>query len=198
MRPEILNPLFAALTDLKGVGPQLAKPLTRLGLERVVDVLFHLPTGLVQRYPVDRLDQAQVGQQIIVTLTARDYRPGRSPRAPFGVEAFDGAGDHVRLVYFGRTAGLAKKLFPLGEARQVSGRLDAYGDMRQIVHPDHVGEPGQGDIATSEAVYPLTEGLTNARLNQLVEIALERRPDLAEWIDGPLLTTRGWPAWGRR
>ena len=56
MRPEILNPLFAALTDLKGVGPQLAKPLARLGLERVVDILFHLPTGLVQRHPVDRLD----------------------------------------------------------------------------------------------------------------------------------------------
>lgn len=195
MRPEILNPLFAALTDLKGVGPQLAKPLTRLGLERVVDVLFHLPTGLVQRYPVDRLDQAQVGQQIIVTLTAQDYRSGRSPRAPFGVEAFDSAGDHVRLVYFGRTAGLAKKLFPLGEARQVSGRLDAYGDMRQIVHPDHVGEPGDGEIATSEAVYPLSEGLTNARLNQLVEIALERRPELAEWIDGPLLALREWPEW---
>ena len=195
MRPDILNPLFAALTDLKGVGPQLAKPLTRLGLERVVDVLFHLPTGLVQRYPVDRLDAAQVGQQIIVTLTAQDYRSGRSPRAPFGVEAFDGAGDHVRLVYFGRTAGLAKKLFPLGEPRQVSGRLDAYGDMRQIVHPDHVGEPGEGEIATSEAVYPLSEGLTNARLNQLVAIALERRPDLAEWIDGPLLALREWPAW---
>ncbi|WP_366499504.1 hypothetical protein [Sphingopyxis sp.] len=40
----------------------------------------------------------------------------------------------------------------------------------------------------------LTEGLTNARLSQLVEIALERRPELAEWIDGPLLTSRGWPA----
>ncbi|HRE34870.1 MAG TPA: hypothetical protein PK217_07340, partial [Sphingopyxis terrae] len=64
MRPEILNPLFAALTDLKGVGPQLAKPLTRLGLERVVDVLFHLPTGLISRVPVDRLDQAQAGQTI--------------------------------------------------------------------------------------------------------------------------------------
>ena len=83
MRPEILNPLFAALTDLKGVGPQLAKPLTRLGLERVVDVLFHLPTGLISRFPVDRLDQAQAGQTIIVELTAQDYRPGRSPRAPW-------------------------------------------------------------------------------------------------------------------
>ena len=196
MRPEILNPLFAALTDLKGVGPQLAKPLARLGLERVVDVLFHLPTGLVQRYPVDRLDDAQPGQQIIVTLTAQDYRSGRSPRAPFGVDAFDAAGDHVRLVYFGRTSGLAKKLFPLGEPRQVSGRLDTYGEMRQIVHPDHVSEPDSEEaIATSEAVYPLTEGLTNARLTQLVEIALERRPELAEWIDGPLLTSRNWPAW---
>ena len=196
MRPEILNPLFAALTDLKGVGPQLAKPLTRLGLERVVDVLFHLPTGLVQRYPVDRLDDAQVGQQIIVTLTAQEYRSGRSPRAPFGVEAFDSAGDHVRLVYFGRTAGLAKKLFPLGEVRRVSGRLDSYGDMRQIVHPDHVAEMDSAEaIATSESVYPLTEGLTNARLTQLVEIALERRPELTEWIDGPLLALREWPDW---
>src|SRR3546814_1805722 len=104
MRPEILNPLFAALTDLKGVGPQLAKPLTRLGLERVIDVLFHLPTGLISRVPVDRLDQAQAGQTIIVDVTAQDYRSGRSPRAPFGVEAVDRAGDHVRLVYFGRTS----------------------------------------------------------------------------------------------
>src|SRR3546814_1111843 len=81
MRPEILNPLFAALTDLKGVGPQLAKPLTRLGLERVIDVLFHLPTGLISRVPVDRLDPAQAGQTIIVDVTAQDYRSGRSPRS---------------------------------------------------------------------------------------------------------------------
>jgi len=196
MRPEILNPLFAALTDLKGVGPQLAKPLTRLGLERVVDVLFHLPAGLISRVPVDRLDEAQAGQTIIVDLTAQDYRSGRSPRAPFGVEAFDSAGDHVRLVYFGRTSGLARKLFPLGETRRVSGRLDLYGEMRQIVHPDQVVEPGDAaGIAIHEPVYPLTEGLTNARLTQLVEIALERRPELAEWIDGPLLTSRNWPAW---
>ncbi|WP_033073819.1 ATP-dependent DNA helicase RecG [Sphingopyxis sp. MWB1] len=196
MRPEILNPLFAALTDLKGVGPQLAKPLARLGLERVLDVLFHLPTGLISRFPVDRVDQAQAGQTIIVEVTAQDYRPGRSPRAPFGVEAFDDAGDHVRLVYFGRTSGLARKLFPLGEKRRISGRLDLYGDMRQIVHPDHVTEPGEGEaIAEHEPVYPLTEGLTNARLSQLAATALARRPELAEWIDAPLLAARGWPTW---
>jgi ATP-dependent DNA helicase RecG len=197
MRPDILNPLFAALTDLKGVGPQLAKPLARLGLERVVDALFHLPTGLITRKAVARLDAAQAGEQIIVTLTARDYRPGRSPRAPFGVEAVDSAGESVRLVYFGRTAGLAKKLFPLGEARLVTGRLDHYGDMRQIVHPDQALVPGEGvAVAASEAIYPLTEGLTNARLAMLVREGLARRPGLGEWIEPSLLALHQWPGWG--
>src|SRR3546814_20943157 len=119
-------------------------------------------------------------QTIIVELTAQDYRPGRSPRAPFGVEAFDSAGDHVRLVYFGRTSGLARKLFPLGEKRRVSGRLDFYGEMRQIVHPDQVVEPGdETGIAEHEPGYPLTEGLTNARLSTLGQGQTERRPERA-------------------
>ncbi|MCC2602029.1 ATP-dependent DNA helicase RecG [Sphingopyxis yananensis] len=197
MRPEILNPLFAALTDLKGVGPQLAKPLARLGLETVADALFHLPTGLISRVPLDCLEQGQAGQVVIVEVTAQDYRPGRSPRAPFGVDAVDAAGDHVRLVYFGRTAGLAKKLFPLGEKRRVSGRLDQFGDMWQIVHPDHVSEIGEGaaPIAMQEAVYPLTEGLTNARLSGLMQMALERRPEFQEWITPSMVAGHGWPNW---
>jgi RecG-like helicase len=54
MRPDILNPLFAEVEVLKGVGPQLAKPLKRLGLERVVDLLFHLPVSWIERKRVDR------------------------------------------------------------------------------------------------------------------------------------------------
>ncbi len=197
MRPEMLNPLFAALTDLKGVGTQIAKPLARLGLERVVDVLFHLPSGTIHRVAADRLDDAPVGQHIIITVTAQDYRPGRSPRAPFGVEAFDAAGDHVRLVYFGRASGLARRLFPLGEARRIAGRLDRYGDTLQIVHPDPVLAAGDPQpIAAVEPVYPLAEGLTAGRLAALVATALDRRPALAEWIEPSLVAERGWPAWG--
>ena len=58
MRPEILNPLFAEVEALKGVGPQLAKPLKRLGLERVVDLLFHLPIGWIERKRVDAARRA--------------------------------------------------------------------------------------------------------------------------------------------
>src|SRR3546814_19759742 len=109
--------------------------------------LFRSPpaaTGLISRVPVDRLDDAQPGQTIIVDVTAQDYRPGRSPRAPFGVEAFDRAGDHVRLVSFGRTSGLARKLFPLCEMRRVSGRLDLYGDISR--NSAVVGKSGSGRV----------------------------------------------------
>ncbi len=81
MRPEILNPLFAEVTALKGVGPGLAKPLDRLGLSRVIDVAFHLPTGWIDRLPRDELDMADAGRTIAITLTAQSYRSstGRGP-----------------------------------------------------------------------------------------------------------------------
>ena len=47
MRPDILNPLFAEVEVLKGIGPTLAKPLHRLKLDRVVDILFHLPISWI-------------------------------------------------------------------------------------------------------------------------------------------------------
>ena len=81
MRPAILNPLFAEVTALKGVGPALAKPLDRLGLARVVDVAFHLPSGWIDRLPREELDVADAGRIIAITLTPRDYRTstGRGP-----------------------------------------------------------------------------------------------------------------------
>ena len=67
MRPEILNPLFAEVEALKGVGPQLAKALARLGLTRVVDLLYHLPTGTIERVRAP-------------AASRRAARPDRHPR----------------------------------------------------------------------------------------------------------------------
>ena len=100
MRPEILNPLFAESQALKGVGPQLAKPLERLGLTRAVDIAFHMPTGVVERVLTDRLDEADAGRMVGIVLTPTDYRASGSRRAPFRVHAVDRLGNAVSLVYF--------------------------------------------------------------------------------------------------
>jgi ATP-dependent DNA helicase RecG len=194
MRPDILNPLFAEVEVLKGIGPALAKPLHRLGLNRVVDILFHLPVSWIDRKKVALLDEADVGRTITIGLTARDYRQSGG-RGPFRIFAEDQAGNSVTLTYF-NNPGWGKKQLPLGEARIVSGRLDRYGQELQMVHPDHVMPPGEaGAIPEREPVYPLSEGLTNHRLGDLAGQALARRPALGEWIEPSLKAQRHWPDW---
>jgi ATP-dependent DNA helicase RecG len=196
MRPDILNPLFTESTALKGVGSALAKPLDRLGLTRVVDLAFHLPVTWIERQRVRRLSEAESGRMVGVVLTAEDYRASGSPRAPFRVRATDMAGDLVSIVYFGKNSGWPRKLFPLGEPRFVSGRLDQFGDDLQIVHPDHVVPLEEAAaIADREPVYGLSEGITNGRMRDLVAQAVERAPVLDEWIEPGLLSRKGWPAW---
>ncbi|MDF2493213.1 ATP-dependent DNA helicase RecG [Sphingomonas sp.] len=193
MRPDILNPLFAEVTALKGVGAGLAKPLERLGLARVVDVLFHLPSGWLDRLPRDELMAQDAGRTIAITLTVRDIRVSSSPRAPTRVQAADGYGNTVSLVYFGRSSGLVRKLYTVGEPVRVSGKLETYGQELQIIHPEIVD--GEDGFREREAIYPLSEGITSRRVGGLVDQAIARAPELGEWIEPGLLAQRDWPGW---
>ncbi|MEQ1548323.1 MAG: ATP-dependent DNA helicase RecG [Chakrabartia sp.] len=196
MRPDILNPLFAEVEALKGVGAALSKPLGRLGLSRIVDVLFHLPTGFVDRHRVSALEMKDVGRVISIVLTPVDYKQGFSGRGPLRIHATDAGGDYVSLTYFGGGASYAKKQLPLGVPKLISGKLESYGQDLQIVHPDYILAPE--DAATlpmREAIYALSDGLTSRRLSQMAEQSIARAPELSEWIEPSLLTKRGWPTW---
>ncbi|MDR2858495.1 MAG: ATP-dependent DNA helicase RecG [Novosphingobium sp.] len=194
MRPDRLNPLFVETGSLKGVGPQLARPLEKLGLTRVRDLAYHLPDRFVQRRAVANLDEAAVGENIVVALTPAEYR-GAAGRGPFRVLAADSIGNIVALTYFGRNSGWARKQLPLGETRWIAGRLDQYGQMLQIVHPDHVSGESAGLGQLCEPVYPLSEGLTQGRMAALVQQGLAALTDLPEWIEPGLLGRMQWPAW---
>jgi ATP-dependent DNA helicase RecG len=194
MRPEILNPLFTEAEALKGVGPQVAKMLKKLDLTRVVDLIYHLPTGAIERIRAPAASAALLGRNVILDLKPFETRESRSGRGPMRVLAADGEGNRISLIYF-NNPGWAKRSLPVGQPRTVSGKLEAYGDEWQIIHPE-VSEPGKGpQPAVREPVYPLTEGLTNRRLGELVREALERAPELPEWIEPHLLSREGWNAW---
>jgi ATP-dependent DNA helicase RecG len=196
MRPDRLNPLFAETASLEGVGPKLTKPLEKLGLTRVRDVVYHLPDRFVQRRAVADLDEAREGEQLVVALTPVEHRAPRNDRGPYRVLAQDAKGNTLALTYFGRASYSAKKQLPVGEKRWVAGRLDRYGDMLQIVHPDHVATSSAGLMGhLLEPVYSLAEGLTQPKVADLVAQSLERAPELPEWIEPGVLDKHKWPAW---
>ena len=194
MRREVLNPLFAEVETLPGVGPQVAKQLKRLNVSRGVDLLYHLPTGVIERIRAPAANASLIGRNVILELTPFQTREPRSGRGPTRVFASDGDGNSISLVYF-NNPGWAKKSLPVGEVRTVSGKLEQYGDEWQIIHPE-VTQPGKGpEPVIREPVYPLTEGMTNKRIRELATEALERAPELPEWIEPSLAAREAWRPW---
>jgi ATP-dependent DNA helicase RecG len=100
MRPDILNPLFAEVEGLKGVGPQVGKQLKRLGITRVVDLLYHLPTGVIDRLAVPAASPSLLGRIVILEVTPYQLRETRSGRGPLRVLASDADGNTISLVFF--------------------------------------------------------------------------------------------------
>lgn len=194
MRPEILNPLFGETQSLKGIGKALAKPLEKLRLIRVKDLLYHKPSYWMRRKRVQELDEADVGLTIIAEITPADYRSG-GPRSPFRVQATDAQGNYISLTFFGRNTGWPKKLLPLGESKIITGKLERYGDELQMLHPDVLELAEEKDIALVEPIYPLSDGLGNKRMGQLVTQAVDLAPELPEWIEPSLLESKEWENW---
>jgi len=192
MRPQALNPLFAEVEALPGVGPQVAKALKRLDITRAIDLAFHLPTGTIERVRAPAASQALLGRIVILDLTPFETR--QAGRGPMRVFASDSAGNTITLVYF-NNPGWAKKQLPLGETKIVAGKLDAYGDEWQIVHPEVLGTGKAADLPLREPVYPLTEGIANRRMRELALAGVQRAPELAEWIEPSVLSRHGWRDW---
>jgi ATP-dependent DNA helicase RecG len=199
MRPVLLNPLFASLTSLPGVGPKLERLYARLldrEAPRVVDLLFHLPSGAIDRRARPKLRDVQPGQVVTVAVTVEEHRPAppHRPRAPYRVITSDDTG-RLTLTYFNARRDYLEKLLPVGEMRYVSGTAEFYDGMLQMVHPDRVvDEKGFADLPLIEPVYPLTEGLALGNVRRAMDGALARIPALPEWQDEAWISREQFPA----
>ncbi|MFO0994773.1 MAG: ATP-dependent DNA helicase RecG [Hyphomicrobiales bacterium] len=201
MRPAVLNPLFASASALKGVGPKLEKALARLlGREgspsgvRILDLLFHMPTGIVDRRARPRISELPMEGIVTLDVTVgRHHAPPRGSRVPYRVDCSDDTGN-LTLVFFHAYAEHLTKLLPVGATRFVSGKIEWYGGTPQIVHPDYVvSEEEFAKLPQIEPVYPLCEGVSARILARAVLGALAKLPALPEWQDINWLSRKAWP-----
>lgn len=199
MRPSLLNPLFAPVTSLPGVGPKQDKLLqyllSRNETPRLVDLLLHLPSQVIDRRARPKIRDAAVGTMVTLEVTIDRHRPPppRNARAPYLVYASDDTGDVV-LTFFRAKPGFVEKLLPMGAKRYVSGTLQIYDGIPQIVHPDRVlDEEAISKLSGIDPVYPLTEGLALGSLRRAIAQALQKLPALPEWISPEVLRRCHFP-----
>jgi ATP-dependent DNA helicase RecG len=168
---------------------------------RVIDLLWHLPTGVIDREPTPRIAEARVGELATLEVTVAEHRPGGGrrggSRGPYRVLVEDEDGAALELVYFNADPSYLKRLLPAGSKRLISGKLESYDGWLQMPHPDHVvasdGASG-GALPLHEPLYFLTGGLTNTTLRKAIGEALGQLPSLPEWIDAGLLAKNDWPS----
>src|SRR6266508_3036187 len=143
MRPPVLNPLFASVASLSGVGPRLEKFFAKLlrsdSSPKILDLLFHLPTGAIDRRASPKLRDVVPGTVVTVAVRVEKHKPSppHRPRGPYLIYTSDDTADLV-LTYFNMQRSFLQKLLPVGEVRYVSGTAGLYDGMLQMVHPDRV------------------------------------------------------------
>ena len=161
----------------------------------VVDLIGHLPTGLIDRRHQPHLSTAEGGVIATVVVRVERHMKSHNPRQPYKVHCSDPTG-FIDLVFFNAREDYLLRTLPLGQTRAISGRIERFGGELNMVHPDHiVPEDELATIQVVEPVYPMTAGLPPKVLRKAIEAALERLPKLPEWIDNAILKQRQWDGW---
>src|SRR5215470_11356160 len=202
MRPNLLNPLFASAQTLAGIGPRLILLLKKclalppgVSEPRVIDVLWHMPTGVIDRRSQPRLVEAIPGTIVTLELRVLKHKPGPrgNTKAPYKVTCEDDTG-RIDLVFFHAEHRFIERQLPVGEIRFVSGRIERYGEQLQMAHPDYIVSPeARNEMPLLEPVYPLTAGLSGKVALKAARQAVDRVPELSEWQEGQWLKARNWP-----
>ncbi|MCX7289138.1 MAG: ATP-dependent DNA helicase RecG [Rhodobacterales bacterium] len=177
-RPEALFPLFAEIETLPGIGPKAALAFQGLGVTRPKDLLYLLPHSGVDRALRSSVRDVTPPATLTVEVEVGQHVPPRQKGRPYRVHVRDQKLE-FQLVFFHARADYLQKLLPTGQRRLVSGKVEFFDGLAQMVHPDHVLPVAQRLVAKAVAG------------------ALTRLPALAEWIDPGVMAREGWPIWSQ-
>ena len=196
MRPSMLDPFFASVRSLSGIGPKVAALLGKLlgtdipGAEpKVGQLLFLAPHSVIDRRNRPGIALAQEGAIVTLEVIVDQHQPAPPGRGnvPHRVFAHDDTGE-IALTFFHAQLPWLQKMLPEGETVIVSGKVEWFNGRASMVHPDYIASLEDAvNLPMVEPVYPLTAGLSPKTLARAVKEALTRVPPLPEWIDGPLL-----------
>ena len=194
-RPEALFPLFGAVETLDGIGPKTAQILEKAGVTKPRDILMTLPHNAIDRSKRQSVADVTPPVTVTVVVTVEAHYPPRAKGRPYRVAVRDAA-TLFQLVFFHARGDYLKKQLPEGGRRVVSGKVESFDGVFQMVHPDYMLLEEKIDtIPTFEPVYPLHAGITQKAMWKATRSALAMAPELAEWADPTLLARQGWPAW---
>lgn len=168
---------MATVHQLQGVGTASAALLEKLNIFTTDDLLFHLPRDYEDRSTIIPMNQLVVGHSYLLegTVSSIDFPPGK--RKSMAVLLEDDFGK-VTLRFYHIYKALIDKM-------RSGNRLRVFGEVRvgarglELYHPEIQQISAQTALPKTRltAIYPSTEGLTQAKLREYVRQALEQHSE---------------------
>ncbi len=200
MRPDILFPLFADITCVNGIGPRTADFIEKSMGRRMRDVLLTPPSGILERHYLPNIASLETiadDSLVILEVEIERHIAGHGRNTPYKIFVRDETSD-LLLTFFHARPDYLKRVLPEGGTRIISGKIERFRGQIQMTHPDYiVPTQDKSDIPLFETIYPLTAGLTQKLARKAVAGTFEIMPDLPEWLDTPLMTSKEWPTWAQ-
>ena len=162
------------------------------GGDLVRDLVLLAPHNAVDRRK--RVPIAETDEGDIATIEAEvdAHLPGYR-NLPYRIRLRDETG-FLTVAYFRPNEEMLKRMWPVGQTRLVSGKINVYEGMRQMLHPDYVVDPAKGDTPPPvEPIYPLTQGLPGRTLQRTIQGALDTVPETPEWLEATTVKAHDWP-----
>ncbi len=186
-----MQQLLQPITILHGVGPATAEKLARVaGGPRVLDLLFHLPEAYIDRRSRPTIKDAEPGTVATLDIEVVSIgTPERGTKQPWRVVVRDATG-FAHIPFWGEPPPAAVKP---GARLVVSGRIEVFGDVKQLKAPRLVPLERRGELPQVEPVWPLTAGLFANQVRAALRQAIALVPDMPEWHDPALLKRENWP-----
>lgn len=174
-----------SVNTLKGVGVAMAEKLAKLHIHSIQDLLFHLPLRYQDRSRIATIGSLRFGDEATIIADVISCEVIMGKRRSLVCRIKDDTGSMV-LRFFHFSAAQKKQL-------EAQGRIRCFGEVRrgsfgfEIFHPEYklvtTNEPFVDD-ASLTPIYPLTEGITQAKIRDYCEqaIGLLNPYNLQEWL----------------
>ncbi len=182
MEFNIFQNLYQNVEMLKGIGEKKKKSFLNLGISHCLDILYIIPSKIIDRTQDIKLSKLEKGQVITTIVKVIKHKPPFNPKLPYVIECSKGK-MIINIIYFALKGNYLRNKFPVNEELIISGKMSFYKSNISIAHPDYVeGLDNEDKVRSYETIYPLTRGISLKDIKIIIKYALENLPEVEEWI----------------
>ena len=176
------NFIFQDVNELKGVGSKLSRYLKNKKIEKIKDIILHLPYSETDRSKISELNQLEIGKIQTIKVIVKKLNFPRIRNLPNRIMCEDDTGK-IDIIYFNSREGYLRKIFPLNKRVIISGKVNFFRNKYQITNPDYVTSIDNQEYVTKNIPkYNLTKGINEKKYRQISEQVTQNLPVIEDWL----------------